>query len=654
MARQRRIRLTPIWYLLTRRHLTTLIGLLAVATFLFGLTGFVWQHQAAEAPQDWSIPIFKTVQLFLLNSGADHDTSHPNNLLLLAARLCASVLFIVVSGAVIKRITDDVRKRLRIEALGDHVVICGLGEVGLQLLEDIHAKQRSNKVIVVEKNPESPYLDYARHLGAIVVQGDATKDDVLDDIRATSAKEIFLVTGDDRANMEIAALLSRCFVDNKIVRPEPLRIYAHILDIHFATSLRPYCEALQGSSYLSVQVFNVAQMATTQVVTEHLYPHAPKKPDEVAHYVIVGFGAMGQALAFQLAQLAQFPNRKRSRFTIADQQIAERALPFLERFSRFTSWIDDAGQRQLGVSDFHHEADAWEYNDLPLPADLRVASPHAIQYVCNAEFVELPAGRGNERFAKLLASRFQEAAIRPAIFICGENDRDNFEIAVQLRDQLICQNQGLVPIFVWLPHQPALSQTLSGKPQANFIPFGECHTTASYEAITQPVRETVGKKIQEDYELQATRRADREGDVYVPQDWSEISDAFRESSRVAADHMLIKLRSIGVRLVRKQADSKVRKFQREFPAETKRTLAQMEHYRWVSERLLAGWRYCPKGATKEEINEYKKRKWNHNITTFEGSESEKDFNQIEAIYQACQSLDDFVLEPSPDTPNPPT
>lgn len=158
------------------------------------------------------------------------------------------------------------------------------------------------------------------------------------------------------------------------------------------------------------------------------------------------------------------------------------------------------------------------------------------------------------------------------------------------------------------------------------------------------MREIVGRTSHDDYERRAAERALQRGEAHSIWPWSAIPDAFRESSKVAADHLLIKLRYVNVKLVRKDAQSKRIKFKGEFRPETKQSLAMMEHYRWVAERLLAGWRYCPKGATSDSIAENKEMKLNHNITFFEKSESEKDFDQIESIYQACQRLDDFVLQ----------
>ena len=645
---RRRVNLSPLWLLFSRRYVATVICLLAIGTLISGFAGFVWQHNQSSNPLDWSIPIFQTAQLFLLNSGVEEGIPIANNGLLVVARLCAATLFVVISGAVIRRVLADVLKQLKSQSLTKHTVICGLGQVGTQILEDLAVVNRAERCILIERNPDHPGLDRARRLGAVVMLGDATLADLLRDARVTSADEIFVVTGDDSINLEIAAEISRLFEQGKVDRQSrPLHVYIHILDTHFATSLRPYSTALQGSPHVHIQVFNVPQLAATKLVTEQLWEYAPRGSDEVAHFVLLGFGGMGQALALQLAQLAHFPNHKRSRFTIADQDIDKLALPFLCRFGRFTSWTHDASTFRPGLSTFEPQADHWDFNDHPLPNALRIDSEDAIQYVCNAQFWELPAGRANESFAIKLIQEFVQPSVKPSIFICGQDDHDNFERAVQLRELLVCQGRAEIPIFVWLPHQPALADTLTRTNEGNFFPFGECQTAASYIEITKPLREIVGQKIHDDYERRSAERAEARGETYSIQSWPAIPHAFRESSKIAADHMLIKLQYVGVKLTRKDAHSKRMKFQGEFYPETKQTLAIMEHYRWVAERLLAGWRYCPKGTSPEMISKYKKRKLNHNLTLFEKSEVEKDFDQIESIYQACQQLENFVLQPHP-------
>lgn len=654
MTKQRRSYLTPYWQRWAQRWLATVIFSLAIATLVFGFGGFSWQYAASnsiqsesplnDAPasppsQDWSIPAFKTVQLFLLNSGAEDDSNHPSNWLLMVARLTAAILFLLVSGTVILRVLDEVRRLPRLLTRRDHVVICGLGQIGLQLLDDLDSQARTKDVIIVENNPANPWLDYARSLGASVVIGDSTKANTLIDARAAQAARVFVVNGDDGVNLEVTAELG-ILAARENRQDRPLRLYVHIVDTNFATTLRPYCKILHDSTNMSVQVFNVPRTAAARLVTNQLWQHAPKETKEVAHFVILGFGAMGQALAVQLAQLGHFPNRKRSRFTIADRDVKPSASAFVSRFPRFTSWMDGEDSK-LGVNSFSPDADAWDWNMHPLPVGIKVDSTDAIQYACNATFVDLPVGRSDERFATKLAKQFSEDGVKPVIFVCGQQDRDNFEMAVQLRDQLACCGKAEVPIFVWLPRQPALAETLLRTQDGNFVPFGECRSSASYEEITAPIRESIGRKVHDDYEQQAIKAGYRE----TKEPWSALRDDFRESNRVAADHLLIKLAALGLKL-RRSNESPASPV--EFNSITKaqaQLLAEMEHNRWVAERLLAGWRFAPEGRTKQETDANKKRKLNHNLISWNrlGEERKKDFDQVKAVLRECQK-DRFWVE----------
>lgn len=654
MPEQRRIHLTPTWRLFARRWLATVVCSLAFSTLVFGLSGFACQYRASTAiqndakpleaskpptSQDWSIPVFKTVQLFLLNSGADDDPGHPSNWLLIIARLSAAALFLVVSSTVILRVLDEVRRLPGHLTRKDHVVICGLGQIGLQLLDDLYALGRAKSVVIVENNPANAWLEYARSMGATVVIGDSTKANTLIEARAPHAKEVIVVNGDDGVNLEVTAELG-ILLSDQTGREKPLRLYVHVVDTNFATTLRPYCKILHDTPDMLVHVFNVPRTAAARLVTHQLWPHAPKKPVEVAHFVILGFGPMGQALAMQLAQLGHFPNLKRSRFTIADQQIKLLGAAFLSRFSRFTSWTAE----RLGVESFSSESDTWGWNSHPLPDGLGGNHPEAIQYACNAEFIELPGGRSDELFAGRLAKLFEEPGVKPVIFICGQQDRENFEAAVQLRERLSMHGQADVPIFVWLPRQPALAETLSRTTDGQFYPFGECRSAASYLEITAPVRDSIGRKIHDDYEHQAIKGGDRT----TKEPWSALRDDFRESNRVAADHLIIKLATLGLKL-RRSSESPAQPLQ--FDKITKpqaQLLAEMEHNRWVAERLLAGWRYAPEGKTSDETQANKKRKLNHNLIAWDrlGDERKKDFDQVKTVLRECQK-DRFCVELMP-------
>ena len=86
-----------------------------------------------------------------------------------------------------------------IDNLSNHYIICGFGKVGSATWEHIH--RRSEDVVVIESNPA--LADNARALGALVVEGDATHNDVLESAGIKRARSLIACVRDDSDNLVI-------------------------------------------------------------------------------------------------------------------------------------------------------------------------------------------------------------------------------------------------------------------------------------------------------------------------------------------------------------------------------------------------------------------------------------------------------------------
>ncbi len=619
-----------------RPWLTPLIALLAAVTFVAGSRGYIIQYYDNpndRNPDSWTVPFFKTMQLYLLNSGAEDDKQHPTNDWLFAARISAALLFVVISLTVISWVLEEIRHLPRLMWQKHHTIVCGLGQIGLQVLDGLYTKNRAHDAVVIEADPENPWIQYARGLGADVIIGDATRGDILRKAHAEQAKAVFVVTGDDGVNVESAAEVADIVGKYRKPSADKLALYVHIVDINFSVALQPLAQTLDNADRLEVRVFNVPRTAAGMLVTNQLWPFAPKTPKGVAHFIILGFGAMGQALAVQLAQLAHFPNLKRSRFTIVDRDIDKSASEFLSRFPRFCPW-SEAGR---GVAAFSPQTDEWSDSSQHLPDGIRVLHEPAIQYVSTAQFLELPPTIGDELFAIRIKNMLDEPGVKPIIFVCGQEDHDNFDSAVRLREKLRCQKAGDVPIFVWLPKQPALAVALAKVPEHRFMPFGECRQAASLEEIENSIREELGRAFHEDYE----HRHPKPG--MPPKPWKDESEEFRESNRQAADHTPIKLKLLEYALYRLGKGDVRSSIPKELYEKNKEVLARMEHYRWVAERLMTGWRFEPEASADKNL------KLNSNLVPWEQlteRAKEIDFEQLDAFLRECEENPSFTVKPT--------
>jgi Trk K+ transport system NAD-binding subunit len=96
-----------------------------------------------------------------------------------------------------------------------HVVICGLGNVGIRVAEEL---QKSNqRVVIIERNADNPFILTCRHMGIPVIQGDATIDATLKQANVDAARAVVTCTSDDLVNLEVALLVSERNPDQRVV-----------------------------------------------------------------------------------------------------------------------------------------------------------------------------------------------------------------------------------------------------------------------------------------------------------------------------------------------------------------------------------------------------------------------------------------------------
>ena len=109
----------------------------------------------------------------------------------------------------------------------DHVVVCGLGNVGYRVLERL--LELGETVVVVEKNDGSRFIENVRARNIPVVLGDVRLPDTLDRANIAAARSIVAVSDDDLANVEAA-------LNAKNAQPE-IRVVLRVFDQNLAKKL---------------------------------------------------------------------------------------------------------------------------------------------------------------------------------------------------------------------------------------------------------------------------------------------------------------------------------------------------------------------------------------------------------------------------------
>lgn len=104
-----------------------------------------------------------------------------------------------------KRFSREWQKMMA-ETFVDHIVVCGLGNVGVRVVE--HLKRSGEEVVVIESEKDNRFAYEASALDIPVLEGDARDQTVLETASIRQAKAIIAVTNNDLVNLE-AVLTAR-------------------------------------------------------------------------------------------------------------------------------------------------------------------------------------------------------------------------------------------------------------------------------------------------------------------------------------------------------------------------------------------------------------------------------------------------------------
>lgn len=632
----------PAWTLLVTAFLAVLLRILGF--FLYeiemktGEIGFV--ELLANA-------VFVSVQLLFMNDGPSPD----DNILIQMSRLSALATVFMLAYEAIRRLFADSIQRVMMQLNRHHVVICGLGQIGYHLVRDLRAATAESgnkvsgcpKVVVIEPDRENYHLDAVLDLGVAVVHGDATDIQTLKGIGAHKARDVFFLTGKDEVNIEGACKLGDLIDGLPPSNHTVPDIYVHLrhADLESVVENRRSLSSTTGRS--RINAFNVIDRSVRDVVGNLVLPWRPRTTSQVAHFVIVGFGEVGQRLALRLAELAHFENYKRSRMTIVHGASEHDSMRrFQQTYPRMMPaeapadvWMPDAAKDDwfFGVSLADRES--------PQPSD------RGVPFVVNGGWTELDAAPESDEFVERIVELAGSPGVRPFVFICRESDELNCSLAQKLRtelDQRLKVNGGSdgrtlhyrdgltpVPIFSYVPRRPILTRLVESP---DLFSFGASDVVCTYKELTRDLQRPLAEGLAADFHRHyEKRRAVAAGeplrDIKAPA-FSTLSAWERQSNLSAAAHLNVKLAALGLKLVYRDHTS--------MPVDTvditpdqREHVARMEHNRWLAERLLNGWTFG------ERDNAHKRRLSIVDWDNLSRVELAKDRDQIDRIIDFCST-----------------
>jgi Trk K+ transport system NAD-binding subunit len=146
-----------------------------------------------------------------------------------------STTFALVTNILVSRRLERSLGRREVPGMVDHIVVIGLGAVGISVVRGLVAEHQ--RVVVIERDATNRYLAQARSLGVPVVIADATQVDTHRMVNLHDATAVAILTSADLTNIESGLAIRESLGQRWEDVPVVLRVFdrdlAHMMERSF-------------------------------------------------------------------------------------------------------------------------------------------------------------------------------------------------------------------------------------------------------------------------------------------------------------------------------------------------------------------------------------------------------------------------------------
>lgn len=546
-----------------------IIGIIGVVGIGLGAWGYIRALGDTATIFDC---LYYTVKLFKLDMQSQ-ITDVPWQLEI--ARFVLPALTVYTVAIALINVFKEQAEILRIKMLRDHIVVCGLGKKGLQLVEDL--VQEGEKVVVVELDGGNGWIATCNDLGVSVVVGDATSEPVLKKANLKHAKALVALCSQDSTNADIALLADTLMNSGQGQSGEVKKIYVHIKNKRFCDILEQSRKQDSSGKGATLQFFNVSELGAKMLLTQFPPDRYSKiePPENETRILIFGFGNLGESVVVQAVKSGHYLDG-RLKVIVADEDARSKGEIFNDRYPRLKD-IKDVSVEFMDVkiddSGFFDSQRFWQ----------QLKKRPDVVYVC------LDEDSRNITCAFHLKKIPQLFDVITIVSIARD---EGFALALRSRvNELLERNK----VHIYPSIQAACTKEIVLAERLDAIArsiHGLSLKERSKRATEYQKELETGVENFKEYMGTAKRQQQiTKNESQAP--WVQLKEVYRDSNRQQAEHIPIKLRAIGCEMVTeaelKALGKKVQVVKDIRDPNDK--LAKMEHNRWNAERFMGGWSY---------------------------------------------------------------
>jgi hypothetical protein len=502
----------------------------------------------------WDL-MYRTLQLFVIDSGAIDSLENPIRWELNVSRFLAPAVAMYTALHALASIFSEQLDSFRLRFIKNHIIICGLGRKGLLISRMFY--EQGLKVVVIEQDEGNKSINICREHCNFILIGNAADKEMLYNVRIDRARYLISVCGDDGINAEVAVYARELLQ----TAHHALTCVVHIVDPQLCNLLREQEIESQDKDMFRLTFFNIFESGARALLSDYPPFNVNDGAGEKSpHILIVGLGRFGQTLLVQSAKNWRDVHSKTGcqlNMTVIDRR-AERILGSLCLRYPQLSKLCNISPMDLDIDSEDYERAAFLFDD---------------------------AGQ----------------SIMNMIYICMDNDSRGLSAALTLYQHL---RNRRVPIVIRMTHDAGLANLLKSDGAggfSNLFAFGLLDRTCGPDLLLGGTFEILARAIHEDYVLNQKREGSTPQNNPSMAGWEKLPEHLKESNRLQANDIGIKLKSIDCG-VAPLTDWDKELFQ--FAPEEVEKLSEMEHERWHHERRRDGWKYGMMKDVGRKISPY--------------------------------------------------
>jgi hypothetical protein len=435
----------------------------------------------------------------------------------------------------------------RAQTLHEHVVVCGLGETGLEIVRGL--KRGGHRVVAITRADADTAIAECDRLGVPVLSGDATRRETLEQAGVARAHALVATTGSDATNLDIVITAGRVagaakrMVSTRQKAPVLLRARPEIRAPWLIDAMAVPAETVFDPTLL-VHPLRTAEVSARRLLgTASFLRLAGTRP----RIVLVGLGDLGTAILRQAA-LSSFALPGVRADVLCYDREAEACGAILQR-APWGRTLPQCLDLEIKPAHFGSPQAPGRMTDWDsIEADLASHPPDAVIVALGDDDAALEAGFG----------------LRAAL------DRlRHFATPVHVRTR---REHGLSALLGRMAARPLCPDRLVG--------FGDLASVIGPAPLFDEETDRMARAVHDDF-----LAAEQEPGAPASLPWEQLAERFRRASRAFADHIPVKLRHAGLRLA-PGPDPGAALSEAEIEA-----MARAEHHRWCLDLLAAGWRF---------------------------------------------------------------